>query len=364
MALADVDTPALLVDLDAFEANIATMARKAAAAGAALRPHAKTHKCAEIARRQLAAGAKGICCQKVSEAEALLPSGVEDVLISNQIVGPAKLRRLAKLARAVRVTTCVAYPAQAAALSEAAAQEGIEISVLIEIDVGDSRMGLRDPETVMALAGQVEALPGLRFRGFQAYSGPLQHTRSFERRKAEAERGAHIAAQMRERVEDSGLSVDIVTGGGTGSFEFDLASGTFNEIQPGSYVFMDRDYERNEYADGGPFRPFQQSLFVLATVMSGPWSSWAYLDAGAKAVNNDCGFPGVRDRPGLAYVRASDEHGRIEAAPGLEPPGLGERLMLVPGHCDPTVNLHDWIVAVRRGAVEAVWPIEARGALF
>lgn len=364
MMLADVDTPALLVELDTLEANIARMARRAAAAGVALRPHAKTHKCAEIVRRQLAAGAVGICCQKVSEAEALLPSGVADVLVSNQIVGPAKLDRLARLARAVRVTTCVAHPAQIAALSEAARRAGTEIGILVEIDVGDGRMGIRDGEAAVDLALRIDELPGLRLRGLQAYTGPLQHTRGFKARQADAARSAGIARELRSRIERSGVAVEIITGGGTGSFEFDLSSDVFTEIQPGSYVFMDRDYQRNEDAQGGPYEPFDQSLFVLATVMSGPWSNAAYLDAGAKALNNDSGFPGIRGRADLTYTKASDEHGRIEASPGLSPPDLGERMMLIPGHCDPTVNLHDWIVVVRGGTVEAVWPIEARGALF
>lgn len=359
--LAAIDTPALLVDLDALEANIAAMAAFARQAGIALRPHAKTHKCVEIARRQLAAGAVGLCCQKVSEAEALLPSGVGDLLVSNHIVGRAKLARLAALARRVRVTTLTADAAHVALLSEAATAHGVTIEVLVEIDAGDDRMGLRGQD-LLPVARAVAAAPGLVLRGLQAYSGPLQHVRDAAARADAAAETARRAARARDLLEADGLACPLLTGGGTGSFRDDAGAGVLNEIQPGSYVFMDTDYARNRDRDGGPYRPFAQSLFVRTAVLRARPDGVSYVDAGAKALNLDCGMPEVAGRSDLSFTKASDEQGRIEATDPARAPALGTALLLVPSHCDPTVALYDALVAVRGERVEAVWPIAGRGA--
>ncbi|MDE1569835.1 DSD1 family PLP-dependent enzyme [Aquabacter sediminis] len=362
-ALPEIDTPALLVDLDALDANIALMAARARAAGVALRPHGKTHKSVAIARRQLAAGAVGLCCQKVSEAEALLPSGVEDLLVSNHVVGARKLERLAALAGKVRVTTLASDIGHVGMLSAAAVAAGVTIDILIEIDAGDARMGLQSSDALLPLAEAIHGAAGLRLRGIQAYNGPMQHVRGAAERARAAHEAGERAAEARARIRAAGLPCPLVTGGGTGSFEADLASGLLNEIQPGSYVFMDVDYARNLDADGAPYRPFAQSLFVLAGVLRTPAPGLAYVDAGAKALNLDCGPPAVADRPELAFTKASDEQGRIEAAEGAAAPVLGERLRLVPSHCDPNVALYDWMVAVRGDLVEAVWPVDGRGCL-
>ena len=359
----DVQTPALLVDLDTLDDNIASMAHQATAAGLALRPHAKTHKSVAIARRQLLEGAAGLCCQKVSEAEALLESGVEDMLISNHIVAAQPLRRMAALARRLRITTLIAESAQIDLLAAAADYAGATIEVLVEIDAGDRRMGVADSEAILGLAEEVERRHGLHFRGLQAYNGPLQHLREQEERSHAAREAAHRAATLRDRLERRGIACPLITGGGTGSFATDLSTGAFTEIQPGSYVFMDLDYGRNRTGEDEPYQPFRQSLFVLSTVINRAPRGAVYVDAGAKALNLDCGPPDVWGSAGLAYTKASDEQGRIEIAPGTLPPQLGEQLLLIPSHCDPTVNLFDWMVGIRGDRVEEVWPIEARGCL-
>lgn len=358
--IGQIDTPALVVDLDALEANIAAMAASTAAAGIALRPHGKTHKSVAIAKRQLAAGAAGLCCQKVSEAEALLPSGVADMLVSNHVVGTAKLQRLAALAAQVRTTTLTSDADHARLLSAAAAAAGVTFEILIEADAGDARMGLLDGSLLPDLALAVSDLPGLKLRGLQVYNGPFQHLRPQAARAQAAETAAARARAARETLLERGLCCDLLTGGGTGTFAEDIYAGVLNELQPGSYVFMDTDYGRNLDREGAPYRPFRQSLFVLTRVLRVPAPGVAYVDAGVKALNLDCGMPDVHEWPNLAYVRASDEQGRVEG----EVLELGEELFLVPSHCDPTVNQYDWMVAVRGGRVEEVWPVDARGCVL
>jgi D-serine deaminase-like pyridoxal phosphate-dependent protein len=350
--LEQVDTPALVLDLDAFEANLAALNR-AVGGRVRVRAHAKTHKCPEIARRQVAAGAVGVCCQKVSEAEALVDGGVQDVLVSNEIVGAAKIARLAALSRRARIGVCVDNAENLKALKES----GARLDVYVELEVGMNRCGIAPGEPAVALA---QAIGGnLRFAGLQAYHGRAQHVRSMADRKASIERAADAVRLTKGLLKGKGIDCPIVTGAGSGTFMFEVESGAWDEIQPGSYVFMDADYARNEWA--APLPRFQHALFVLSTVMSRPRPETAIVDAGLKASSVDSGMPGVWQQPGLAYTHASDEHGWVEGAPA---PALGEKLLLVPGHCDPTVNLYDWYVCVRKGIVEDLWPITARGALY
>jgi len=360
-ALDEVDTPALVIELDAFERNLRRLSQAVEGRGVRVRAHAKTHKCAEIARRQIAAGAVGVCCQKVSEAEAMVDGGVADVLVSNEIVGARKLERLAALARRARIGVCADDAANVGELSQAAQRAGATLDVYVEVDVGAHRCGVAPGEPALALASEIAARPGLRFAGLQAYHGAAQHLRTMAERRAAIARAARAAKQTRRLIESEGLACPTVTGAGSGSFAFEIESGVFDEIQPGSYVFMDADYAKNEWA--APLPSFEHALFVLATVMSRPAPDRAVLDAGLKALSVDSGMPLVWERPGLRYARASDEHGVIEIAAG-PPPALGERLLLVPGHCDPTVNLYDWYVCVRDGRVEALWPVSARGAVY
>ena len=356
-----VDTPALLLDLDAFEANVAAMAEFARGAGVRLRPHAKSHKCPPIALAQIAAGAVGICCQKVSEAEAMVAGGVADVMVSNEIVGAPKLARLAALAGRARVSVCVDDAENVLALDQAARNAGTLLEVLVEIDVGAHRCGVEPGGPAALLAQVVAACGNLRFAGLHAYHGAAQHLRTVGERSAAIARAAADAQITRDLIEQAGLDCPLITGAGTGTFVFEAASRVYTEIQPGSYIFMDADYGRNSW-EGMPV--FAQSLFLLATVMSAPTADRAVVDVGLKAHSVDSGMPLVHDRPGLAYASASDEHGVIAVAPDARRPLLGEKLRLVPGHCDPTVNLHDWIVGVRGGVVEAVWPVAARGAFY
>ncbi|MCL4800570.1 MAG: DSD1 family PLP-dependent enzyme [Burkholderiales bacterium] len=354
-----VDTPALVIELDAFERNMQRMTFAVRGAGVRLRPHAKSHKCPEIALRQVAAGAVGVCCQKTSEAEAMVDGGVRDVFVSNEVVGAAKLARLARLAQRARVSVCVDDAGNVAELERAARAAGAEIRVLVEINVGANRCGVEPGAPALALARAVAGAGHLRFAGLHAYHGAAQHLRKVSDRQAAIALATRKARAAKSLIESGGIPVETVTGAGTGTFPFEAASGVFNEIQPGSYVFMDADYGANEWTG---FPEFEQSLFVLATVMSVPAADRAVVDAGLKASSVDSGLPQVAGRRGVEYVAASDEHGVLRIARGADAPRLGEKLRLVPGHCDPTVNLHDWIVGVRGGRVEALWSVAARGA--
>jgi len=364
MTLDQIDTPALLVDLDPFEHNLQHMADVVQAAGVRLRAHAKTHKCAAIALRQMALGAVGVCCQKVSEAEALVDAGVPDVLVSNQVVGSRKLARLAELATRARIAVCVDHADNVQALSAAAVTAGAQIPVLVEVDVGAGRCGVAPGEPALALARDVADRAGLRFAGLQAYQGSAQHIRGFaDRRAAIDTAAAHVRATL-ALLAAQGLACETIAGAGTGTFRFESASGLYNELQCGSYAFMDADYAKNLGEDGAPVREFEHSLFVLATVMSTAKPDFVVVDAGLKAIAFDSGPPGVHEPAGAEYSRPSDEHGRIAAGRSNVRLALGDRVRLIPGHCDPTVNLHDWYVAVRGEVVEEVWRVDARGALF
>ena len=345
--LEGVDTPALILDLDAFEKNLATL-KDSVKGKVRVRPHAKTHKCPEVAKRQMALGAVGMCCQKVSEAEAMVEGGIKDVLVTNEVVGAQKLERLAALSRRAKVGVCIDNAANLAQLKG-------DLDVYIELEVGMRRCGVEPGEPVVALARQI---PGnLRFAGLQAYHGRAQHLRSMEERHAAIETATQHVQHTKRLLAKAGIACPIVTGAGSGTFMLEVEAGAWDEIQPGSYAFMDVDYAKNEWA--APLPRFEHALFVLTTVMSRA-SDRAIVDAGLKASSVDSGMPTVWRRDGLRYARASDEHGVIEGGPL---PALGEKLQLVPGHCDPTINLYDWYVCVRRGVVEALWPITARGAL-
>ena len=359
----EVDTPALLLDLDAFEYNLNTMAAKLAPTQAKLRAHAKTHKSTVIANLQIARGAVGQCVQKVAEAEALAWGGVPDILVSNEVVGVSKLARLAALARIAKVAVCADDAAQLGMIESAAANANVRMPVLVEIDVGAGRCGVQPGPAAVDLAKKIAASRHLVFGGLQAYHGSAQHKRTVEERQKMI--GVAIDASRRtvEQLRQQGLDCPIVGGAGTGTFEIECGSGVYTEIQAGSYVFMDADYGRNMDAAGKPISIFRNSLFVLATVMSVPSQSIAVVDAGHKAVPTDSGMPLVWQRPEIRYVSASDEHGKMEIGSETAAPKLGEKLRLVPGHCDPTVDRYDWYVGVRNGRVECVWPVSARGGM-
>ncbi len=361
MRLEEVDTPALILDLDAFETNVKRLA-DAVPRRVRVRAHAKTHKCPEIGKRQIAAGAVGVCCQKVAEAEAMVEGGIADVLVSNEIVGARKLERLAALAKRARIGVCVDHADNVRALQAAAERAGASIDTYIELEVGMRRCGVAPGAPALALVRVITACANLRFAGIHAYHGRAQHIRSAEERRAVIMNSSLHVKNTKTMLGEAGITCPIVTGAGSGSFMYEVELGVWDEIQPGSYVFMDRDYGRNEWAP--PMPRFEHSLFVLATVMSRPNAALAVVDAGLKASSVDSGMPGIWERPGLAFTHASDEHGWVEIGAGAVAPGLGDKLLLVPGHCDPTVNLYDWYVCMRGGVVEALWPITARGAVL
>ncbi|RKQ70046.1 DSD1 family PLP-dependent enzyme [Oceanibaculum indicum] len=361
--LHEVDTPALILDLDAFEANLQLLATAAQAAGVRLRPHAKTHKCAEIAKRQMALGAIGICCQKVSEAEAMVNAGIDNVLVSNEVVGKAKLDRLAALRKRAWVGVCADDAGNVDDLDAAAARAGVRLPVLVEIDVGAGRCGTAPGAPAVALARHIASKENLEFAGLQAYQGKAQHIREIGERRAAIDKAVAMVRETLDGLKAAGLDCLIVGGAGTGTFEMEAASGVYNELQAGSYVFMDADYARN-LKEGGQFvDTFRHALFIYTTVMSHPAAERAYLDAGLKAFSVDSGLPMVHKLEGAELVRASDEHGALALSNPGNRPKLGDKLRLIPGHCDPTVNLYDWIVGIRDGRVEALWEVTARGAL-
>ena len=360
MSVAEIETPALVVDLDAYEHNLDLMAASLAGKPARLRGHAKTHKCPVVALHQIARGAAGACCQKVSEAEAMVAGGVRNVLVSNEIVDRRKIDRLVALARQAEVSVCVDDPRNVDDLDAAARAAGVRLAVLVEIDVGNLRCGVAPGEPAVALARHVAGKRGLRFAGLQAYYGRAQHINEEDKRRAAIDTCIADVRHTVDLLKRQGLTCEMVSGAGTGSYRWEAASGVYNEVQAGSYCFMDVEYG---LVEGFP-REFRQSLFVLAGVMSRPTPDRAVVDAGLKALSVDKGMPRVHGLADVEFLRASDEHGVLrvgESAPEL---GLGDRVWLIPGHCDPTINLYDWYVAVRGGRVEALWAITARGAVL
>jgi D-serine deaminase-like pyridoxal phosphate-dependent protein len=359
----EIDTPALVLDLDAFEYNLDRMAALLAPTGTKLRAHAKTHKSPVIARAQIARGAVGQCVQKVGEAEVLAWGGVSDILVSNEVVGAVKLARLAALARIAKVAVCADDAAQISAIEVAAEAAGVRLPVLVEIDVGAARCGVAPGPDAVSLARLIAASKHLSFAGLQAYQGSAQHKRTIAERRAAIQVAADGARRTVEQLRQQGLDCPIVGGGGTGTFALEAGSGVYTEIQAGSYAFMDADYARNLDESGAPVSTFRHALFVLSTVMSTAIPGVAVLDAGHKAVSIDSGMPEVWQRPDIRYVGASDEHGKLTFGPETTSPKLGEKLRLVPGHCDPTVDRYDWYVGVRGSRVECLWPVAARGAM-
>ena len=368
-ALADIDTPALIVDLDVLARNHQRLLASLEGLPIALRPHAKSHKCPEIARWQIAHGATGICCQKVSEAAAFVEAGIQDVLVSNQVVGDPKIRELCGLAKRARMAVCVDDLDNIRDLSRAAVSFGVTLEVMVEIDVGAHRCGVAPGQEALLLAKEIATSPGLAFRGLQAYQGAAQHMRTQAEREAAVGRAIELARMTRDLIIDAGIPCPVVAGGGTGSYLIEARSGVYTELQVGSYIFMDADYNRNDW-DVNRMPQFEQSLFVLTTVMSRAVSGQVVVDAGLKASSVDSGLPVVADHPGLRVVRASDEHGVIQpdsTAPQAAPLNairLGQKLRLIPGHCDPTVNLYDRLIAIKNDRVDAIFPVSARGALL
>ncbi len=360
----DIQTPCLVVDLDAFEKNVTTMRDLCRKMGMRHRVHGKMHKSADVAHWQMEHGdAVGICCQKVSEAESFARAGIKDVLVSNQVRDPAKIDRLARMPKlGARTIVCVDDIANVAELSAAAVKHGTTIECLVEIDCGAGRCGVQAGQPVVDLAKAIDAADGLVFSGIQAYQGAMQHMQSFEDRKQKIDIAVAMVRESVDMLKAEGLDCDIVGGGGTGSYYFEGNSGVFNELQCGSYAFMDVDYQRIHDEHGKPISEFDNALFILTSVMSHAKADKAICDAGLKAQSVDSGLPKIFGRDDVEYVKCSDEHGVI-----MDPDGklkVNDKLKLVPGHCDPTCNVHDWYVGVRNGKVEKLWPVTARGLAY
>ena len=361
---ADIQTPCLVVDLDALEYNIKAMRDFCAKMGVRHRVHGKMHKSVDIAKLQHALGdAVGVCCQKVSEAEVFARGGIKDVLVSNQVRDPAKIDRLARLPKlGARTICCVDDIANVADLSAAAQKHGTTIECLVEIDCGAGRCGVQAGAPVVELALAIAAAPGLKFSGLQAYQGAMQHMQSYEDRKAKIDIAVEMVKRSVDMLAAAGFECDIVGGGGTGSYYFEGTSHVYNELQCGSYAFMDADYGRIHDEKGKRISEFKNALFILTSVMSHAKADKAICDAGLKAQSVDSGLPVVFGRNDIEYIKCSDEHGVIADPSGVLK--INEKLKLVPGHCDPTCNVHDWYVGVRGGKVEILWPVSARGKAY
>ncbi|MBS9715667.1 3-hydroxy-D-aspartate aldolase BhcC [Pseudohalocynthiibacter aestuariivivens] len=361
---ADIQTPCLVVDLDALERNIKKMGQFAKEMGVRHRVHGKMHKSVDIAKLQEKLGNScGVCCQKVSEAEVFARGGIKDILVSNQVRDPAKIDRLARMPKlGARTICCVDDLANVADLSAAAQKHGTQIECLVEIDCGAGRCGVQAGQPVVDLAKAIDAAPGLKFSGIQAYQGAMQHMQNFEDRKAKIDIAVDMVRRSVGMLKAEGLECDIVGGGGTGSYYFEGTSGVFNELQCGSYAFMDADYQTIHDENGERISEFENALFILTSVMSHAKADKAICDAGLKAQSVDSGLPYIYGRDDVEYIKCSDEHGVISDPNGALK--VNDKLKLVPGHCDPTCNVHDWYVGVRDGKVEVLWPVSARGKAY
>ena len=357
LPVGEVDTPALLLDLDALERNIARMAELAKDADIAYRPHAKSHKSPVIAEMQLAAGAAGVCCAKLGEAEVMAAAGIEDILITSPVIGAAKIERLVRAARRATIAVVADDAGNIDDLAQSA--RDVVIEVVIELDVGQGRCGVPTGPAAAVLAERIAAAAGLRFRGLQGYQGLIQMTPDFGARRDASLKALDLLLETAEQVRGRGIEVAVLTGGGTGTSVIDAARGGLTEIQPGGYIFMDSRYGGIEWDDGNP-TPFEKSLSLLATVISRPAANRAILDMGYKAVSSDGGLPVPIDAPGADFGFAGEEHGQL-VYDGACPLEIGDAVAFWPSHCDTTVNLYDRYVCIRNGAVEAVWEIAARG---
>jgi D-serine deaminase-like pyridoxal phosphate-dependent protein len=360
---ATIPTPALVVDLDAFEANIKKMAEHCQQAKCGFRPHAKTHKCPAIAQRQMAAGARGICAATVPEAEALAAAGIKGILLTSPIVDAGKIGRMVALATSgADVMLSLGSQLQVLRLTEAVNAAGIDMNVLIDLDVGDRRTGCLPGEPAMELAKYVSNAKRLHVVGVQAYAGHASHTVGFEERQKVSRTAIAKAVETRRLLEKAGFDAKILSGGSTGTYNIDSDIEGMTELQVGSYVFMDVDYRRIGSASGQAiYTDFQPSLTVLTTVVNATHADRVSVDAGTKAIDTTTTHrPEPKNWPGLVYTRSGDEFGALTNESGGKLPTLGDRLEFIVPHCDPNVNLYDRLYACRGDKVESIWPIAAR----
>jgi len=349
----EIDTPALLIDLEALDRNITRMAGYFVDSGVRLRPHAKTHKSVEIARKQIAAGAVGIACAKLGEAEVLADGGIDDILIANQIVGPLKIARLVQLAKRVKLAVAVDQADNVRALSDAAMGAGVTISCLVEVNVGMNRCGVEPGEAALVLARLVASSQGLRFGGIQAYEGHLQNLMPLAEREARACRDIQKAVRSKEHIESHGIPVPVISGAGTGTFLYTMGVDSISEVQAGSYATMDGSYK----AHGAEF---ETALTVLATVISRPSVDIAVIDAGMKAMTHESGLP-TPLLEGVTITGLSEEHGVLSLVGPATCLKVGDKIEILPSHGCTTINLHDSFHVVEGDQLVDVWKIAARG---
>jgi D-serine deaminase-like pyridoxal phosphate-dependent protein len=349
--LAELDTPQMLIDLDVVDANVSRMFAAGRGRRVNVRTHFKSLKCCSLARYVAAAGSGGFLCAKLNEAEALADAGITDILIANQVVGQIKLGRLAGLAKRAEIGVCVDDADNVRSIGESAVRDGSTVGVLVEVNVGMNRCGVEPGESVVDLARLVARTPGVRFRGLQGYDGHLQMLPDSEERKRKSLEAAGKLVDSRRAVEAAGIAVEVVTGGGTGTWEFVASVPGVTEIQPGSFVIMDAAYHK--------VRPeFGCALSIRSAVVSRKPGQYV-LDAGSKAISRDFGTPAIKGRPADTVTRMAEEHTIVESSDsGVR---VGDCFEVFPAHCCATMNLHRECVAVRKGVVQAVWPIECSG---
>ncbi len=358
----DLPTPALILEMDAFEENTQKMAAFAREHHRALRPHAKTHKCPEIALALIKAGAVGACSAKISEAESLADGGVTGLLITSAMVGRTRIERAIRLAKRRPETIFSVDNAQNVEDLDAAAHDaGIRLNIAIDLFIG-RRTGIQPGQPALALAQRIATLKHVKLMGLQSYAGHASHVNGFENRKKVSQEAMGQAVETRRLMEKAGIPCPLVTGGSTGTYNIDSEIDGITEMQPGSYIFMDVDYNRIGGSSGPEYHDFRNSLFVITTVISKPKDGMAVVDGGFKSFATDKPFtPQLRNMPEVPFAWGGDEHGVLDLAKATGPVNLGDRLEFLATHCDPTVNLYDRIFAVRGDHVEAVWRIAGRG---
>ncbi len=360
--LEKLDTPAMVIDLDLMEANIARLFELLASFSVAVRPHLKTVKSPALAHKLMAAGAIGGCVAKISEAEVMVEAGIEDLLITTEIVGPVKVERLVRLAQAHPQLKIVVDNIEGAEAIHRAIQasnggrQAQPLQVLIDINVGQNRTGVQPGEAALRLARQLADLDSLRLVGLQGYEGHLQHVQDRADRAEGCQQAMQKLTDTAQLLKKAGYPISIVTTGGTGTAEICAAYEGVTEVQPGSFIFMDTDY-RNALGSGS----FSNALSILATVISRPAARQAVIDAGLKSLSTDSGMAEPKGWPGLRYRPGGDEHGILEWEEGTTAPALGDRIEMIPSHIDTTVNLHDYYYGCRKGKIETIWPVATRG---
>lgn len=358
-----IDTPALVIDLDAYEANLAAMQALAKAKNVGLRPHAKTHKSVTIARHQLDLGAVGICCAKLGEAEALAAGGIDQLLLTSCITGKGKTGRLLDLHKKLRDLAVVVDDLDNVA-ELASLADGLDrkLRLLVDVDVGPHRFGVTSIDQGVALAEAIRAAKGLELVGVQGYAGHVQAIKSYAERHAASKAALELLRAMRDALLQAGHSIRIVTGAGTGTHDIDHEWGFMTDLQVGSYIFQDVIYDGIEQAADGS-RRLTPSLFVLSRVVSRRHAAFATIDAGSKSFSMDGPMPVLFEgpTPGSSYIRAGDEFGKVSLEGAARPVELGELTAWLVPHCDPTLNFFDHYHCLRGEVIEAIWPIEARG---